>query len=76
MDEGGLRPLRRRMQLIPRTPMPALTPLLPLGEQLAEPLLVHGLAASEAEARRRVVEALEEAGLAPARTSTGAVRAS
>jgi len=65
MDEKRLRPLRRRMQLIPQDPYASFNPLLPLGEQLAEPLLVHGLAASEAEARRRVVEALEEAGLAP-----------
>ena len=65
LPESRLRRLRRRMQLIPQDPYASFNPLLPLGEQLAEPLLVHGLAESEAAARRRVVEALEEAGLSP-----------
>jgi oligopeptide/dipeptide ABC transporter ATP-binding protein len=65
LPEARLRRLRRRMQLIPQDPYASFNPLLPLGEQLAEPLLVHGLAGSPGEARRRVVEALEEAGLRP-----------
>ena len=53
------------MQLAPQDPYASFNPLIPLGDQLAEPLLVHRLAESPGEARRRVVEALEEVGLAP-----------
>ncbi len=65
MPEKKLRPLRRRMQLVPQDPYASFNPLRRVGEQLEEPLIVHGLA-SPGEARRKVLEALEQVGLVPA----------
>ncbi len=66
LPEKRLRPLRRRMQLIPQDPYASFNPLRRLGEQLAEPLLAHRLVGSVSEAYARVREALEEVGLSPA----------
>ncbi len=63
--EKRLRPLRRRMQLIPQDPYTSFNPLLTVGEQLAQPLLAHGIAETPSQAQRIVIEALEQAGLAP-----------
>jgi peptide/nickel transport system ATP-binding protein len=65
MSESKLRPLRKRMQLVPQDPYASFNPLKRIGEQIEEPLIVHGLA-SPAEARRKVLEALEQVGLTPA----------
>ncbi|BEP17421.1 ABC transporter ATP-binding protein [Pyrofollis japonicus] len=65
MPEKRLRPLRKRMQLIPQDPYASFNPLKRIGEQLEEPLLVHKIA-PPSEARRRVLEGLEEVGLVPA----------
>ena len=65
MKEKKLRPLRKRMQLVPQDPYASFNPVRRIGEQLVEPLLVHRLA-TPSEARRRVLEALEEVGLVPA----------
>ncbi len=67
LPEKRLRPLRRRMQLIPQDPYASFNPLRRLGEQLAEPLLVHGLAGGMEEALGRAEEALEKVGLVPGR---------
>lgn len=53
--------------LIFQEPMTALNPVFPVGEQVAEAMIVHGLA-GRAEARRRAVELLDEVRVAdPAR---------
>jgi len=64
MPEPKLRPLRRRMQLIPQDPYASFNPLQTIGDALAEPLVVHGLADRD-EARRRVLQMLERVGLVP-----------
>jgi peptide/nickel transport system ATP-binding protein len=59
------RALRRRMQLVHQDPLAALDRRLPAGEQIVEPLVIHGLEAG-AEARRQKALALFEAvGLRP-----------
>jgi peptide/nickel transport system ATP-binding protein len=62
----ALRPLRRRMQLIWQDPYESLDPRFHVRQTIEEPLLVHGVGSSRDDRRRRVVEALERAGLTPA----------
>ncbi|MBX3359024.1 MAG: ABC transporter ATP-binding protein [Phycisphaeraceae bacterium] len=63
MSEGGLRPLRRRMQIVFQDPGGSLSPRMRLGEIVAEPLVVHRLVSSRAEARTRVDALLERCGM-------------
>ena len=65
LSQRQLRPLRRRMQMIYQDPYWSLNPRKPVGEAVAEPLVVHGLASRE-EARKRALEMLERVGLTPA----------
>ncbi len=63
LSESEYRRLRgRRLGWIPQDPMVALNPSQRVGRQVAEPLLIHGLA-SKTEARARAVDALDRAGL-------------
>jgi oligopeptide/dipeptide ABC transporter ATP-binding protein len=59
-----LRALRRRMQIVFQDPYSSLNPRLTVGNMLAEPLAVHGLARG-ARARERVAELLTLVGLSP-----------
>ncbi len=52
-----------RMALVPQGAMNALNPVLRVGEQVAEPLVVHGRAAGPAEARRSVEEIFRQVGV-------------
>jgi oligopeptide/dipeptide ABC transporter ATP-binding protein len=61
-----LKAMRRHMQMIFQDPFESLNPLLTVGEQVAEPLLVHGIVRSKAERLARAAQALEDAGLKPA----------
>jgi peptide/nickel transport system ATP-binding protein len=63
LDEPARRPLRRRMQMIFQDPMSSLNPRHTIGRILIEPILLHGLAASQAEARGLVNGALDRVGL-------------
>lgn len=68
---GGLsgaqqKALRRQVQMIFQDPYESLNPMMTIGEIVAEPLLVHRLAPDKAERERRVMAALEDAGLKPA----------
>ncbi len=63
LDAAGLRPFRRRMQLVFQDPFSALNPRLTIEQALAEPLLIHGLAASRAARRDRVAALLAMVGL-------------
>jgi peptide/nickel transport system ATP-binding protein len=63
LDEGDLRPLRRRMQMIFQDPFASLNPRHSIGRLVGEPLRVHGLARSARDARARVRELLETVGL-------------
>ena len=63
LDEGAMRPLRRRMQLIFQDPMASLNPRHRIGRIVTEPMLFHGVAASAAEAEARARAIFERFGL-------------
>jgi oligopeptide/dipeptide ABC transporter ATP-binding protein len=63
---AALKALRRHMQMIFQDPYESLNPLMTIGDIVAEPLVVHGLARSKAEQLDRMKRALEDAGLKPA----------
>jgi peptide/nickel transport system ATP-binding protein len=60
-----LRQLRRKVQLVFQDPYESLDPRQTVYEIVAEPLRIHGVAASDAERRRIVHEAIAAAGLHP-----------
>jgi oligopeptide transport system ATP-binding protein len=60
--------LRRQIQMVFQDPYESLNPLMTIGEIVAEPLKVHGLATDKGERAGRVRQALEDAGLKPAET--------
>ena len=64
LPADGLRALRREMQIVFQDPYASLNPRMTVGETLAEPLKLHGLAAGN-DRRRRVEELLGLVGLAP-----------
>jgi peptide/nickel transport system ATP-binding protein/oligopeptide transport system ATP-binding protein len=64
LSQTMLRPLRRGMQMVFQDPFSSLNPRMKIGETLAEPLLVHGLASGSA-VREKVAEILEVVGLDP-----------
>ncbi len=66
LGSGALKETRRRIQMIFQDPYESLNPLMTVGEIVAEPLHVHGLAKSAAERQQRVMQALADAGLKPA----------
>ena len=61
-----LKAVRREIQIVFQDPYESLNPLMSVEEIVAEPLLIHQLAANARAARERVVVALESAGLRPA----------
>lgn len=66
LDGRGMKAVRRKLQMVFQDPYESLNPLMTVGELVAEPLEVHGLARNRAEQDHRVTRALEEAGLTPA----------
>jgi len=62
-DQARLRPLRRRMQMIFQDPMSSLNPRHTIGRILAEPMLLHGLAADRAQAQAAARDILARVGL-------------
>ena len=65
LDDAGLRRFRRRMQVIFQDPYSSLNPRMTIGQILAEPLVVHGLAPDRAAREARVGELLRHVGLLP-----------
>jgi peptide/nickel transport system ATP-binding protein len=66
-SERALREYRRHAQIIFQDPYNSINPKQTIYEIVAEPLVVAGLVHGEAEKEARVVRALEDAGLRPAR---------
>jgi oligopeptide transport system ATP-binding protein len=63
LSEREMRELRGALQIIFQDPFASLNPRMTVGQTLAEPLLLHGLA--EGRRRERVAEILRLVGLAP-----------
>jgi peptide/nickel transport system ATP-binding protein len=66
LPESELRPIRRRMQPVFQDPHAALNPAMTVGDAVAHPLRIHGLAPDRTDARRQAAEMLERVGIAPA----------
>ena len=65
LTETGLRPIRRKMQVIFQDPYSALNPRMTVGQIIAEPLKVHGLIPDRQGRHRRVAALLADVGLLP-----------
>jgi oligopeptide/dipeptide ABC transporter ATP-binding protein len=66
LSEKELRPMRRMMQMIFQDPYASLNPRMKIGDQIAHPLLIHGLATPR-KAREQALEMLKRVGLTPPR---------
>jgi oligopeptide transport system ATP-binding protein len=66
LDEGQLRPMRQRIQVIFQDPYSSLNPRMTIGQIIGEPLLVHRMVQGKGEYRDRVKELLSVVGLSPA----------
>ncbi|MBC8049502.1 MAG: ABC transporter ATP-binding protein, partial [Chitinophagales bacterium] len=62
-DAKMMRPVRRQMQVIFQDPFSSLNPRMTVGAIIAEPMLVHGIAADKTAANKRVQELLGQVGL-------------
>lgn len=62
LRERDLKPLRQEMQMIFQDPFSSLNPRLTVGETVAEPLVIHGLARGKA-LKDKVIDILERVGL-------------
>ncbi len=65
LDRGGMRPLRRHLQLVFQDPFGSLSPRMTAGEIVTEGLLVHEPSISRKERDRRAAQAFEEVQLDP-----------
>ncbi len=65
LSESQMRARRQRMQVIFQDPYASLNPRMTVGAMLGEPLMLHGLAKTEAARRARVGELLDLVGLRP-----------
>jgi len=63
LRQSELRPLRRQMQIIFQDPYSSLNPRIAIGDAIAEPLTVHGVATKTTEKRKIVNKLLERVGL-------------
>jgi oligopeptide/dipeptide ABC transporter ATP-binding protein len=66
LGERELRPLRRRMQPVFQDPHAALNPAMTIGDAVAHPLLIQGLAPDREAARAKAAAMLERVGITPA----------
>jgi oligopeptide/dipeptide ABC transporter ATP-binding protein len=65
LNEGALRRLRSRMQMIFQDPHAALNPAMTIAQSVGHPLRIHGRARDRDEIRGQVSAALERVGLSP-----------
>ncbi len=56
-------PFRRQMQIVFQDPFGSLNPQITIGEAIAEPILVHGLAKTRAEAEKKTGKLLDMVGV-------------
>ena len=66
-SSGALREYRKRAQIIFQDPYNSINPKQTIFDIVAEPLVVNAVTHSEREKEERVIKALEDAGLRPAR---------
>ncbi|WP_137176466.1 ABC transporter ATP-binding protein [Roseomonas sp. AR75] len=66
LSSARRKPFRRRMQIVFQDPYAALNPRMRVGDFVAEPLVVHGIAGSAAERREAVAGLFRTVGLDPA----------
>jgi oligopeptide/dipeptide ABC transporter ATP-binding protein len=71
MKGKDMRALRQHIQMIFQDPYESLNPVMKIGDIVAEPLKVHGLAKDKGERQERVFRALEDSGLKPADNFAG-----
>ncbi len=64
LSQDELRPFRKRMQIIFQDPYSSLSPRMRIGDAIAHPLLVHGLAEKD-EAKEIALKMLRRVGLTP-----------
>jgi len=64
LSRQGLRQQRRQIQMVFQDPHACLNPSMTVGQNIADPLLIHQLA-SPTEARKQVIQMLERVGLTP-----------
>jgi len=67
LSRGGLRAIRREMQIVFQDPYGSLNPRYTVQQTLEEPLIIHNLAQSSAERKKRVSQLMETVGLSPSR---------
>lgn len=67
MNEGKFKEYRRRIQMIFQDPYGSLSNNMTIGEIVAEPLKIHNVYGSAGEIEERVIAALEDVGLRPAK---------
>jgi peptide/nickel transport system ATP-binding protein/oligopeptide transport system ATP-binding protein len=65
LDAERMLPYRQRMQMIHQDPYASLNPRMPVGEIVAEPLVIHGVGGGRAERRERVAQLFDRVGLRP-----------
>jgi len=63
MPADKLRRMRRHVQMVFQDPLDSLNPRMTVGDIVAEPMLLHGLAASRDQARTKVAELFQIVGL-------------
>ena len=63
LNSGEMRKLRRHMQIIFQDPYASLNPRMTVEEILGEPLIIHHLANSKEERRKKIYELLDLVGL-------------
>lgn len=66
LPPSQMKPYRRKMQVIFQDPYSALNPRMRVGDFVAEPLIVHGIATSRSDIEDRVAGLFRQVGLDPA----------
>ncbi|BAZ38387.1 ABC transporter-like protein [Calothrix sp. NIES-4101] len=67
LSRQDMRASRRQIQMIFQDPHACLNPAMSVGQNIGDPLLIHGMATPE-EAKKQVLAMLERVGLVPAET--------